>query len=346
MNHEAQSADKCIACSSCTVCCPVAEATREYVGPKMAGPVMDRFRRPGQQNDVTFEYCSNCKNCDITCPSGVSVSTLNMLAKNEYYKTHRHTVQDWLLSHIETLAKIASPIAALANLGRDNPLSALILEKLGVVTSMPMPKFASRTFLQEFKRLKQQSYPDKVVFFPGCFISYNAPQVGLDLVAVMQANRHEVIVPDSFKCCGSPLVVNGYMDDARKNAEHNLKELKKWTDQGYPIITCCTSCGLMIKQEYQELFEIPGNKEVAAKIYDAQEYLLELMDAGKLNTAFSPVEGRYLYHAPCHLRVQGMGRPAVELLRLVPKLEIVEANAGCCGLSGNYGFKTDKLPIA
>ena len=36
-----------------------------------------------------LDYCSNCKNCDIACPSGVKISTLNMLARAEYCKRHK-----------------------------------------------------------------------------------------------------------------------------------------------------------------------------------------------------------------------------------------------------------------
>lgn len=36
----------------------------------------------------------------------------------------------------------------------------------------------------------------------------------------------------------------------------------------------------------------------------------------------------------------------MELLPLVPGIKIQEADAGCCGISGSYGFKADKNPIA
>lgn len=37
----------------------------------------------------------------------------------------------------------------------------------------------------------------------------------MDLVAVMQRNKREVmIVPEGLDCCGSPLVGKGYLDEA------------------------------------------------------------------------------------------------------------------------------------
>ena len=338
--------DSCIACTSCVAYCPVSAATRKFAGPKMVGPTLERFRGMEPNTEFSLEYCSNCKNCDISCPSGVPVSTLNMLAKASYYKNRRHSLLDWIFSHAETLSRMASPIATLSNFGMSNPLSKWILKKIGVTDTMQLPKYAAKTFAERFKALKQQSYPNKVVFFPGCFINYYAPEVGLDFVAVMQFNQIEVIFPDGLECCGSPLVVNGFLDEVTEKARKNIQELKVRIDQGYPVITCCTSCGLMLKMEYQELLDVEFMDLLAEKTYDSAEFLLELYDQGKMNLNFAPVSGRYMYHTPCHLRAQGIGHPSLELLSLLPGIQIEDADAGCCGQSGTYGFKDDKHDIA
>ena len=64
------SPDKCIACTTCVVHCPVARVTPKYLGPRMIGPAYERFRLLGLAEDESLTYCSNCKNCDITCPQG------------------------------------------------------------------------------------------------------------------------------------------------------------------------------------------------------------------------------------------------------------------------------------
>lgn len=338
--------DSCTTCTACVVHCPVTQAVREFRGPKLAGPAGERFRLSEDEYDAAMEYCSNCKNCDISCPSRVPVSTLNMKARAKYYKTHKQPLRDWILSHTEQLAKMATLTPGLANVGMNNALSRAVMKGIGISDKAPLPVYASEPFLKQFKKIKQQSFPNKVVFYPGCFISYNQPEIGLDVVAVLQANQFEVLVPEDAVCCGSPLVVNGFMDEAEANARKNVGILSKYVELGYPVITACTSCGLMLKQEYQELFEIGEQERVAARIYDISEFLLELYDEGRLNTEFSRQTGRYLYHAPCHLRVQGIGSPGLELLKMLPGIEVTDADAGCCGISGNYGFKADKYDIA
>ncbi|SDF56736.1 anaerobic glycerol-3-phosphate dehydrogenase subunit C [Sporolituus thermophilus] len=336
--------DQCIACTACTVQCPVTAAAREFAGPKMVGPALERFRLFDQDIENSADYCTNCKNCDITCPSSVPVSLFSTLAKAQYRRQNGKSLRDWILVNGEMFARLASPVASVANMAMNNPVVRTMLKAVGIA-DRPLPKYAVRNFYRQFAELRQRRFPDKIVFFPGCYIGYNDPQVGMDLVAILQASRYEVIVPDVV-CCGTPAVANGYLELAEEKARRNLRELRRWAREGWPIVTCCTSCGLTLRQEYWELFQADGADEVASQHYDAGEFLLEMLEQGRLNSEFIPLAGKYLYHAPCHLRAQGIGLPGLELLRSIPGCEVNVADAGCCGIAGSYGFKKDKYDIA
>ncbi len=342
--------DKCTACTVCVAHCPVSAVTRKFRGPKMTGPALERLRKEITDDDFMLDYCSNCKNCDLSCPSGVPISTLNMLARAEFYKTHPHTSRaDDMLAHSEKMGKLVTSLplgSVFANMGMNVGKSLGVLSAMGIAANAPLPTYASESFYSKFKKINQPKCNKKVVFFPGCFTNYNQPEVGVALVQVMNANNIEVIVEPDFVCCGSPLVVGGYMDEAKQNAQKNTSLLRKWIDNGYDVITVCTSCGLMLKQEYQELFHFAESEKIAGRIYDAIEYLEILYDEGKLNTKFKPVNEKFIYHAPCHLKVQGYGFPSLEILPLIPGLKIENADAGCCGVSGSYGFKASKREIA
>ena len=66
-----------------------------------------------------------------------------------------------------------------------------------------------------------------------------------------------------------------------------------------------------------------------------------------LRTDFIPQSGRYLpYHTSCHQKLHRIGRPALELLALVPGLTIEEMGIDCCGITGTYGYKHEKHAIA
>jgi len=82
---------------------------------------------------------------------------------------------------------------------------------------------------------------------------------------------------------------------------------------------------------------------VAEKTFDVGEYLLRLRHTGKLETKFGPVQGQAVYFPPCHQREQEFGQPYLELLGLIPDLELeaIQGNLFCCGLAGVMGFKRD-----
>jgi len=81
--------------------------------------------------------------------------------------------------------------------------------------------------------------------------------------------------------------------------------------------------------------------QLADHLFDFGKYLTRLHAEGRLETKFEPIAERMVYFAPCHLREQKMGRPYLELLKLIPELDIesVGGDYDCCGMGGIFGFK-------
>ena len=102
----------------------------------------------------------------------------------------------------------------------------------------------------------------------------------------------------------------------------------------------------MIKHEYGRLLNIPGSNELAEHTFDLFDYLRNLKESGKLKDHFNEVRKKVAYFAPCHLRAMGIGLPALDILRLVPGLQIDNVEADCCGMGGTFGFKKEKYEIA
>ncbi len=333
--------DNCLACNICNLNCPVMAVHPEFKGPKLSGPAYERFRINASEIDENILLCSNCKTCDTVCPANVPIASLNMKAKANYYKYHKHSLSDWILSNGEKLGKFASLSPYITNFSIKYFKKTLKL--VNISNKAPLPKYSKKNFYQEFKKIKQQPFEHKVLFYPGCFINFYQPEVGIDLVKLLQKIKIEVIVDERFICCGSPYVSNGYLDIAKNNAIHNFELLKYWIiERKIPVLALCTTCSLMLRQEYQELFDMDEIKTIANNIYDAGEYLLKILpkeiDKIKIN---KQKLSEMIYHAPCHLKVQGIGLPFYEILTQIIGMNIQNADAGCCGISGNYGFKDE-----
>lgn len=342
------SPDKCIACTTCVVNCPVSRVTPKYLGPRMIGPAYERFRLLALAEDPSLTYCSNCKNCDITCPQGVQVSSINMMARATQAKKFGSSLRDWVLAHGELQAWLLQAIpAAIKNWGMLNPFSRQILDFFGISKKAPLPAFAKKTFRQMLKKIKQPDLPRKILFYPGCFVDVYDPMTGLDMVWAFNRAGYEVISPDAFVCCGLPMVSNGFWEDAKKRARKNLTELAKWKSQGVNAVTGCPTCALMFRDELPGYFPDVIEEVGHTRVEDAQDFLLECVKRGELDLSTSPQEKLDLiYHAPCHLRAQGDGLPSVSLLRMLDGVTCSVADAGCCGISGSYGFKKEKYEIA
>ena len=92
--------------------------------------------------------------------------------------------------------------------------------------------------------------------------------------------------------------------------------------------------------------EDDGTTAVSRAVYDVCELLVDMHDRGELDTRFGWVRARALYHPPCQLMAHGVGTPALDVLALVPGLEVELSRNGCCGTAGTYGTKVEKYQIA
>ena len=339
-------ADVCIRCASCMAVCPVSRVTPLFPGPKHAGPGAQRFRKPGDASvDDWIDLCIGCHLCDLACSSGVPISELNLMAKAKYLDEKGRPFGDWLLTHPFLYGPVGSFFAPVLNRLFKNTLVKRIVESLlGIDRRRDLPPYQSPTFRQWF-RTHSSPGGTKVAYFYGCFTNTNEVDVGQATVRVLEANGFEVFLPRQ-ECCGIPLLGNGDFEEARKMGLKNVPSLLQAIRSGSDLIFSSTSCGHMIKHEYSRLLRIPDSEEVAEHTFDLFDYLRNLKESGKLNTSFKRLPIKAGYFAPCHLRSLGIGLPALDILRLVPGLQIDNIEADCCGLGGTFGFKKEKYEIA
>jgi glycerol-3-phosphate dehydrogenase subunit C len=348
--------EACTKCTACNTVCPVARSTEIFRGPKYLGPESERYRDPHEEAVTAgLDLCSGCKLCEVTCPSQVTIQEYIRRAQNKGAREHGRTLRDWVLSHTRLLSAFGSWTAPLANFGNRNPLVRALMERvLGIHHKRPLPRYQFLTFERWFRRTHPLPNPTqkgegavstrKVAYFYGCWVNYNERQLGEKVVRMLERNGIEVTVP-AQQCCGIPAVINSNMDLARKYGQENVARLSSLPPD-VDIIASSTSCGLMLKHDYDHLLDIAGAAPVGARVYDICEYLWMLYEAGELDTHFEPLPIRVLYHAPCHLKSHGMGYPAMRLLRLVPELHLEEVDEGCCGISGTFGVKVEKYELS
>jgi glycerol-3-phosphate dehydrogenase subunit C len=347
------SLDQCIKCNICTSYCPVSAVTERFPGPKYVGPQAGRFRENGQPHspDASVDYCSGCRVCNEVCPTGVRIAEINARARAQLVADRGLPLRNRLLGRNELLGMIGSWAPSLANLALHNPLSRLLAERImGVARQAPLPRWSTSGTLRDWLRRtgpQRVKGAKKVVYFHGCATQYYEPWVGKAAIAVLEHQGYEVIVPPQ-NCCGLPLLSNGEFKAAAGYHQGNVARLAGFARAGFPIIGTSTSCTLTLKEEAPELLDLADEGTTALKFatWDMFEWLRELHDQGELRTDFRRLDLTLPYHAPCQQRAHRIGKPALEILGLIPGLQLRESHARCCGIAGTYGYKVEKYDIA
>jgi len=135
-----------------------------------------------------------------------------------------------------------------------------------------------------------------------------------------------------------PLVSEGDVDAARRQARTNMKVLAEAVRLGYRIVATEPAAVTCLTHDYPLLVEDEELDRVAAATCDAMTFLWELHREGRLRLDFRPVPTEILHHAPCHTRTGPGLTPAEHLLRLIPGLVVRPADRGCSGMAGTFGL--------
>jgi glycerol-3-phosphate dehydrogenase subunit C len=335
----------------------VSAATPLFPGPKYVGPQAERFRSEEASVDESLDYCSGCGICSQVCPQGVKIAEINARAREHMKAQQGVPLRDRVIARPSASARLATPVAPLANLALASPVLRYLAESvMGVHRKAPLPRFASRTFQKRHRRrspadsFRPQPAPAKsakVVYFHGCGVNFFEPRLGEMAVAVLERNGFEVVVPPQ-DCCGLPLQSNGLFSEARAYVRRLAANLAPYARAGIPIVSTSTSCSLMLKREAHEILGEDSDDlaVVSEQMYDICELLAGLLGRSELDTRFAPLSMTVPYHAPCQQRGHGIGSPALDLLELIPGLEVLEQDAQCCGIAGTYGLKKEKYDIA
>ncbi len=338
--------DPCLKCNACVVNCPVASVTLDFGGPKHLGPELKRLIKNQEFiDDSRIEFCTLCGNCDMACPENVHVSTLTAFVRASHSEHEGTRFRDLILSNAELVGKAASTFAPLTNMAmKMKPVRKVMEGVLGIPAERIFPDYKFNNFNKVYKKNTAKTHR-KVAYFVGCYATYNAPEVAESFVKVMEYNGIDVAKPKQ-KCCGVPMFANGKMKQGLKNANENVNNLLEYTRQGYDVVLTCTSCTMALKKEYTLFLQSEEACELAEHVYDADEYLRMLYEEGELNTNFGKMNVKAGYYAPCHMKSQGIGNPAPDVLGLIPGYEISDTAAGCCGQCGTFGFKKEKYGVS
>ncbi len=296
-----------------------------------------------------LDLCLECKGCKRECPTNVDMAKIKYEFLAHYYAEHGTPLRARMFAGIGKLNKWGSRFAPLANLTmRLKPVKWALDRFVGIDARRAMPPFVGENFETWFEKRKPMASgtgKSKAVLFHDCFMTYNYPEVGKAATEVLEKAGFEVVLAERT-CCGRPMISKGLIEDARQAAEHNVRVLKPYVEQGIPVLGCEPSCLLTLRDDYLDLVKGPDVEMVAANARLVDEFLVELERAGKLDLRFNEDSKAVLFHGHCHQKAHVGSAPSLEALRLAPGLDVTEVNSGCCGMAGSFGFEKEHYELS
>lgn len=355
--------DLCHGCRLCVTFCSAFPTLFEMID---AVPDRDAGQLTPAQQDQVVDECFNCKLCHVNCPYvpgrhewALDFPRLMLRAKAVRWRDGEvpwaERVTDAVLGRTDMVGRVSVPFAGAVNALTGTPGSwprRAMEQTVGVAADRLLPPFARQRFTTWFRSrprppLDGAEPQAQVVLFPTCLVEYQATAVGKDLVHVCERNRVEVQCPSGTRCCGAPWLHAGDVDRFVTQGRTNVAALADAVRAGHDVVVPQPTCGYVLKQDYVDYVGGPDADLVAAHTYDAAEYLVKLHrdDGTELDTGFTgPVPETVTYHAPCHLRAQGIGLKSRDLLRLTgARVQVAE---GCSGIDGTWGYRSANYPLA
>ncbi|MEV0054722.1 FAD-linked oxidase C-terminal domain-containing protein [Saccharopolyspora shandongensis] len=354
-------ADRCMNIGACRkstagVMCPsyIATKNEEHSTRGRANALVKALSEPdphaalgGERLHEILDLCLMCKACKSECPMSVDMASLKAETLAHHHEIHGTPLRSRVFSSIRALNRLGSATAPLSNLPGRIPLLRRILDRtLGIAAARPLPTFQRVSLLRWFRR--RTSAPPAapqgaVTWLADSFTTFTEPHIGRAGIELLERSGWRVDLAGGG-CCGRSSMSKGMLDDAKKKATALVTSLERDTAPDSPIVGCEPSCVLMLREEHKALLpDSSAVRAVAERVKQVEELLVEAIDAGRLALrGDSWLAGRRIvFHGHCHQKAEVGTAATVALLRRIPGAEVVEIDAGCCGMAGSFGFESE-----
>ncbi|MGH8766227.1 MAG: heterodisulfide reductase-related iron-sulfur binding cluster, partial [Burkholderiales bacterium] len=346
--------DICHGCRRCVNLCTAFPTLFDLVD---ASRTMEVDGVPKSSYGKVVDQCYLCDTCYMTkCPYvpphpwNVDFPHLMLRAKAIKFKKGDTTLRDRLLTSTDAMGKLNTiPIVVqtVNALNKNKVFRGALESALGVHRDRELPEYASSRFRSSYQRSNSlpvkdgKNTPGKVAIFSTCYVNYNEPGMGHDLLAVLAHNEIPYVLVQQEACCGMPKLELGDLESVKNLMQKNIPGMAKLARAGYAILTPVPSCTLMFKQELPLMF--PEDADVQAvqdAMFDPFEYFVLRSKDGLLRKDFKAKLGKVSYHIPCHSRVQNVGQKTREVLEMIPGTAVTTVER-CAGHDGTWGVKKE-----
>ena len=313
----------------CREVCPVMQVTRDerHTPTAFHANVVAMDEGHLTIEDVARDYvhCTQCGACELRCP--------NTLFTGDFYRFRTRTVD--LVKAVRALAVeqgVHQP-----NWRRWNELTDQARNE-PVLNGTPV----SQEHVADWAEGLDLPVGGETVLFCDCEAAFYRTSVPRAVARILQAAGVEFGLMREQWCCGGPAAEMGYVDQARRFAEHNVAD---WRAVGAKrILVLDPHDYISFTEDYPRFF----GEEYDFEIVLVVELMAALLRDGKL-TLSVPVEKVVTYHDACRLnKRKGIHKEPREILRAIPGLTFKDVDhvtqwSYCSGAGAGLGIERPDL---
>ncbi|MGI9372557.1 MAG: FAD-binding and (Fe-S)-binding domain-containing protein [Hyphomicrobiales bacterium] len=292
----------------------------------------------------SMKFCVSCKGCKRECPTGVDMTAMKIEVLDARTAKYGLSLHDRLVAFLPRYAPHASRIAGLMNLRNSLPgLSKLLERPTGFTAKRNLPRWHVHPFSDN--ELVTHNSPDAVLL-ADCFNRYFEPENLRAGVRVLNAAGKRIgpaIAAPGHRplCCGRTFLASGLVDEAISEARRLLRSLLPFAKNGVPIVGLEPSCLLTLRDEIPRLLPGEDADRIADQAKMFEEYIVETVDAGRLQLALKSSASEILLHGHCHQKAMGIMSSVEKTLNLIPDTQVKTVETSCCGMAGAFGYGTE-----
>ncbi|WEJ62122.1 FAD-binding and (Fe-S)-binding domain-containing protein [Thiomicrorhabdus lithotrophica] len=366
--------EKCNGAGACRkssgrgVMCPSYQATREENYSTRGRSNLLRFaltepnpKKALSQEELqdALEMCLGCKACKTECPANVDMAALKA---EVLYQTNNKALSfnlsNWVLANYGTILKRGQNFPKTYNW-----LQSLSIVKnlIGIDSRRKLPQayannvqaWWSEYSLNRTDSVSNLTVKPKVWVLCDLFSQYQEPNVGKATLASLLKMGLQV-KPVFMKSSPRALISKGLLKEAKQAlieivsqladyksgdwiAGIEPSELLVWRDEAKKLLKKTD-----FKTSYQAWLSNEDDSETEkqglSNILSYEELILKINALEQL-PKISPLNKMVWLHVHCHQKALAKPIDSKSALELIPGVEVKMIPSGCCGMSGEFGYK-------
>ncbi|WP_322092570.1 glycolate oxidase subunit GlcF [Paraburkholderia bannensis] len=333
----------CVHCGFCNATCP----TFQILGNELDGPrgriylikQLLEGEEVTEKTQLHLDRCLTCRNCETTCPSGVTYHTLLDVGRAELERRVSRSSGSRLLR--QGLRQVIPRPAVFNTLLKAGQLARPLLPRS---IQQKIPRAAVAPKVRPVAR-----HARRMLILEGCVQPALSPNTNAATARVLDRLGISIVAAQQSGCCGA---TDYHLDAQQAGLERARRNIDAWWPEieagAEAIIQTASGCGAFVKEYGHLLRDDPRYATKAARVSKLARDLSEVLREEPIEALRAGKRERIAFHCPCTLQhAQKLGG-AVEgvLTRLGYELTNVPDGHLCCGSAGTYSITQAELSTA